>query len=648
MAGRILKDDIEALRQQANIVTIVEDYTRLKQAGRSFKGLCPFHTEKSPSFTVTPEGNFFHCFGCGASGDLYEFLMRVEGLEFPEAVESLARRVGFTLRYEQLTARERQSIGERSRLVEVTRAARDEYTRMLYDDVGEPARDYLRSRGFGRDDVERFGLGYAPLTPSTLSDALTAGGMEADDLIKVGLAIRTDRGRLRDRFRGRLMFPVEDVGGEVIGFGGRVLPALDYGNFDPPKYLNSPETPLYKKANVLYGLTQARADIVRKGQVLVCEGYTDVLALHQAGVTTAVATCGTAVGDEHLRLMSRYAQRTVVAFDADDAGVKAAERAWEAARRMESQDGGGAMELRVLVLDAGSDPADLVGDRGPDAVLAAVDDAVPIVPFIIDRRLATADLTTESGRTAALRETLEIVGLEPDEDLRREWARTEVADRVGVSYDFVVRTAARMGIEIDAHEGVAIGSPQRVERRQVRDGNVTSSRSGSGPARRTDQDATQRLDRATAQRERAVLRVALQRPDLLPDEWFELTENDFAHPRARLLFSTIQAAGGAGVDLEAIVDAAADDEVRSLVRAVALEDDPALDVNDADEADVPGQVAAERVRRLLAERLSARALILRDELSRLHHLHDAERMRELQQQLIELERRRRTLAPEAG
>jgi DNA primase len=231
VAGRILKEDIEALRQQADIVAVVGDHTTLRRAGRSFKGLCPFHTEKTPSFTVTPEGNFFHCFGCGASGDLYDFLMRVEGLEFPEAVESLARRTGYTLRYEQLSARERHMIGERSRLVEVTAAAREHLHQTLLGDEGEVARAYLRDRGFGREDAERFTLGFATLARSALTDTLTAAGFDAADLVAVGLSVRNENGRLRDRFRGRLIFPIDDASGDVIGFGGRILPDLDYGSF---------------------------------------------------------------------------------------------------------------------------------------------------------------------------------------------------------------------------------------------------------------------------------------------------------------------------------------------------------------------------------------------------------------------------------
>jgi DNA primase len=615
VAGRILKDDIDALRQQADIVTVVGDYTTLKRAGRSFKGLCPFHTEKSPSFTVTPDGNFFHCFGCGASGDIYDFLQRVEGLEFPEAVEALARRSGFQLRYEQLSSRERQTIGERSRLVAVTAAAQAFFQRTLFSDEGAVAREYLKSRGFGREEAEHFELGYAPNAWEDLSRALVAEGFRAEDLLQVGLATRNDRGGLRDRFRGRLIFPIHDPGGDVIGFGGRILPGVDYGDFDPPKYLNSQETLLYKKARVLYGVPQARAEIVRTEQVLICEGYTDVMALHQAGFSNAVATCGTAVGGDHLRIVARYAQRVVLAFDGDSAGVKAAERAWEGARELQGDGGGVALDLRVLVLPTGRDPADLVREVGADGLRHAVEAAIPVVPFVIRHQLAEADLASESGRTAALRAALEVLGREPDLDLRREWARTEVAAGVNVSYDFVARSAARHGVELDAHEGVA------VPRRRAPAGTATPS-----------------LDRVRVRLERDVLRVAVQHPDLLPVEWSELTEADFSHPKARALMQTIVAAGGPGSPLPTMLLAAPDDDMRGLLRAIALEDDP-----DTTDPEVAGAVVADRVRRMLADRLAGEERELRDRLARLNHATDRDELMAVQRQLAVLERRRREL-----
>jgi DNA primase len=417
---------------------------------------------------------------------------------------------------------------------------------------------------------------------------------------------------LRDRFRGRLIFPIHDPGGDVIGFGGRILPGLDYGDFEPPKYLNSAETPLYKKNRVLYGVPQARPDIVRAETVLICEGYTDVMALHQAGFGNAVATCGTAVGVEHLRSVARYAERVVFAFDGDAAGVKAAERAWDAAVELAENAGGGrTLELRVLSLPDGQDPADAARELGADGMRELVDRALPVVPFVLRHRLADADLSTEGGRTAALREALGILGREPDPDLRREWARTEVAAGIGLAYDFVAGSAARQGIELDRHQGVA-----------------------TPPSRAAGATAGTRLDRAQVQRERDVLRVALQTPELVPDEWYELTEEDLTHPVARAVFTTIQSAGGVGVDLAAIVEAAPDDDLRATIRGLAVEEEP---------VPVDAVTAAWRVRTLVSQRVEADATRLRGRLQTLHHERDRAELLAVQRELAALEHRRRTL-----
>jgi DNA primase len=624
VAGRILKEDVDALRREADIAALVGDYTTLKRAGRSYKGLCPFHSERTPSFHVTPGENFFHCFGCDASGDVYDFLMRIEGLDFPEAVESLARRSGVTLRYEQLSARDRQALGERSRLLAATRAAQTFFTERLFAEEGEVARAYLRSRGFGRAEAETFGLGFAPNRWEALSDALRARGIPAEDLIATGLALRSDRGRLRDRFRGRLIFPVQDPGGDPIGFGGRVLPDLDYGDFDPPKYLNSPETPLYRKTKVLYGIPQARAEIVRAEQVLVCEGYTDVMALHQAGFANAVATCGTAVGEEHLRMVARYAPRVVLAFDGDAAGAKAAERAWDAARAVAGSGGdddrpGLALDLRVLVLPEGQDPADLAAAIGADGLRAAVADATPVVPFVIRHRLRQRDLGSEAGRAAALREAVELLGREADPDLRRAWARSEVAPGVGVAYDFVTRTAQRLGVALDAHEGVATVRP-------------------SVPA--TDGSLGERDQRRRrARRERDLLRVALQAPHLLPPEWDEVREDDLTHPTARAVMRALKAVGGADAGLAPVLEVADDDQLRATIRGLAVEEEP---------VELDAEVAAWRVRSVLADRLEQQESALRARLEQLHPREDLDELLAVQRELLDLQRRRRALTTVDG
>jgi DNA primase len=623
VAGRILKDDIDALRQQADIVAVIGDYTTLRRAGKSFKGLCPFHTERTPSFTCTPAGNFFHCFGCGASGDIYDFLQRVEGMDFPEAVETLARRTGFPLRYEQLSTRERRAIGERSRLIAVSHLARDHFVRRLLGEEGVAAREYLKGRGFGRGEADAFQLGFAPEAWDDLSRALVADGVEPEDLIAIGVSVRNDRGGLRDRFRGRVIFPIHDPGGDVIGFGGRVLPGIDFGDFEPPKYLNSPETPLYRKSRVLYGVPQARSEMVARDQVLICEGYTDVIALHQGGFANAVATCGTAVGAEHLRALARYTRRVVLAFDADRAGVQAAERAWEAVREL-AGSGTTALDLSVLPLPDGRDPADLVRDVGAEGLRAAVAGARPVVPFLIASRLEQADRSTEQGRVAALREALAVLGQEPDPELRRGWARSEVARPLGVAYDLVVATAARLGIALDSVEGVASTRTTRPARREA-------------PVAGPDHAVVD------ARLERGVLRALLQTPELLPPAATALSAMSFRHPSAAAVWRALVAAGGPGVGPEQVLAAAEDDMVRDVVRGLLLEDDPAA--SEA-EPELRRRAAIDLVNRLVARDLMGDEQVLRERLAALDAAGDPSGVLALQRELQELAARRRALREE--
>lgn len=612
MAGRIRREDIEELRERADIVAVVSDYTQLKRAGQRMKGLCPFHSEKTPSFTVNPERGFYHCFGCGEGGDTIDFLMKVQGLDFVEAVEQLARRTGFTLHYEDLTSGQRRALGERSRLVAINAEATAFFQARLYGDEGTVARDYLKSRGFGRDEAEHFQIGFATMEWDDLSRALVSQGVDARDLIKVGLCVDNDRGGLRDRFRGRLIFPVQDASGDVIGFGGRILPGLDYGDFEPPKYYNSPETPLYRKTRVLYGLPLARTDMASHGEVLICEGYTDVMALHQAGFGNAVATCGTAVGTEHFRLLSKYVNRVVLAFDSDAAGVAAAEKAWQQAKEVDAESSGRPFELRVLVLPDGADPADYVQGSGVDALRERVDEATPVVPFLIRSHLELGDVSDETARTALLRELVGLLAEEPDLDLRRTYARTEVAARLGVSLEFVLQTAARQGVEIDRHQGTAVPARPVVHERG-RIAAVTPER---------------------ARQERSVLRIAFQQPDLLPEQWGELTVDDFRHPRARELYELLAGCGGAGTDIREVLERADDDDQRKLVREISMEVPPVEDTAEA---------AAQLVAGMLIDRLVGEVAEVDEALSRVNAATDPVTFRDLNGKRFDLERRRREL-----
>lgn len=612
MAGRINREDIDRLREQADALAVVGDHVTLKRAGKNWKGLCPFHTEKTPSFNVMPDEARWYCYGCSEGGDLIDFIRRIDGLDFVEAVEALARRTGITLRYEELSARQRKALGEQAKMLEVNRAAMAWFQRQLLSETGTVARQYLKERGFGKQDAERFHLGFAPDDWDALSRHLTeTEGFDRQDVLGVRLAKPNSRGGLLDTFRGRLVFPVLDVRGEPIGFGGRVLPALDYGDFTPPKYLNSPEYRLYQKTRVLYGMYEARSAIASQQEVVICEGYTDVMALHQAGFGNAVATCGTAVGTEHFKLLARRVDRIVLAFDADAAGQKAARRAFEAAREVH-EDGAPRFQLRVLVLPEGSDPADMVREQGVEAVRTAVAEAPDVVPFLVRGVVGSIDASDEEARVAALREAIELLGLEPDLDRRRVWARTEVAPGLGLSLEFVARSAQRQGVELDQHTGVA---------REV----ATTQRGRIAPAD---------VNRARASRERTVLRFAMQTPEDLPEEWYDLTADDFTHPSARAVFEAMQVAGGAGMTLTAMLDVTDDGDVQRLLQELAVE-----------EAAVPDsrESIAEQVRHVLAERIDEHVRALTHELARLNDDTDGDRTVEIMREMQQLEERRRRL-----
>ncbi len=429
------RDDIERVRQAADIVELARAVTTVKKAGRSVKAICPFHQEKTPSMSLEPAQGLFHCFGCGKGGDVFKFVMESQAVDFGEAVEILARQTGITLHVDPRAAARQ---GQRRGIVEAIGAAVDFYhQRLKQAPDGGAARSYLRGRGYDAAVVEQFKIGFSPEDRGwdALCSELKSRGMNEKTLIEAGLATRTAKGRLRDWFHGRLMFPIHDLKGDPVGFGARILEG------DGPKYLNSPETPVYQKSRLLYGLDRAKSRIARENLAVVVEGYTDVIALHLAGYDLAVATCGTALGEDHFDLLRRFSDRVVLAFDADQAGAGAALR------------GGGlqtptdlGLDLRVAVMPEGRDPADLVQDGSIDVLRTAIDDSVPFLSFEVDRILASHDLTEIEGRARALREAAPRIARLDDEVARREYAR-QVARRTGLEADFAIKAveAARSG-----------------------------------------------------------------------------------------------------------------------------------------------------------------------------------------------------------
>lgn len=462
--ARILQADVEEVKTRTNIADIVGERVALKSAGiGSMKGLCPFHDERSPSFHVRPQVGYYHCFGCGASGDVYSFLREMDHVSFTEAVERLAARVGYTLRYEDGGAAPETS--GRSRLYAANTAAGEYFRSQLLSPEAETARRFLGERGFDAGSAAHFGVGYAPKGWENMTRALTAQGFSREELTAAGLVSAGQRG-VYDRFRGRVVWPIRDVTGQTIGFGARRLYDDDKG----PKYLNTPETPIYKKAQVLYGLDLAKRDIARgePRRVVVVEGYTDVMACHLAGVTTAIATCGTAFGAEHIKVLRRVmgddsgAGEVVFTFDGDEAGQKAALRAFSEDSRFNAQ-------TFVAVAPDGLDPCDMRLQRGDAAVRALIDTKVPMFEFAIDRKLAGFDLATVEGQVGALRAAAPIVGEIRDELLRPGYERV-LARRLGMDPTDVhqqVRLAARRGQEPQRRTTPAAASSQPGEQEPI-------------------------------------------------------------------------------------------------------------------------------------------------------------------------------------
>ena len=436
---RIRQADVEEVKSRTNIADIIGERVALKTAGvGSMKGLCPFHDEKSPSFHVRQQVGFYHCFGCGVSGDVYSFLREMDHVSFTEAVERLAGRIGYALHYEDGGAAPETS--GRSRLYAANTAAAEFFRSQLLSPEAEIARRFLGERGFDAGAAAHFGVGFAPKGWDGMLKALTAQGFSREELTNAGLVSAGQRG-VYDRFRGRLVWPIRDVTGQTIGFGARRLFDDDKG----PKYLNTPETPIYKKAQVLYGLDLAKRDIARGDprRVVVVEGYTDVMACHLAGVTTAIATCGTAFGTEHIKTLRRVmgddsaAGEVVFTFDGDEAGQKAALRAF-------SEDSRFTAQTFVAVAPDGLDPCDLRLQRGDAAVRGLLDAKVPMFEFAIDRKLAGYDLATVEGQVGALRAAAPIVAEIRDPLLRPGYERV-LARRLGMDPTDVhrqVRSAA--------------------------------------------------------------------------------------------------------------------------------------------------------------------------------------------------------------
>lgn len=425
----IAADDIERVRAATSIVEVVQGYVALRKAGRNWVGLCPFHAEKSGSFNVREETGRYKCFGCQVAGDVFTFVQEIENIDFVSAVEKLANRSNVTLTY--TSGGEGKDRLRRKQLIAATEAAVEWYhQRLLTSPDAREARDYLRRRGLAGDVARQFRLGYAPDSWDALSTHLSAEGYKPDVLQDVGLAFTNRAQRLQDSFRARVLFPIFTDAGEPVAFGGRVLP----GSTDPAKYKNSAESKIYFKSKTLYGLNWAKTAVVKDDQVVVCEGYTDVIGFHRSGVPRAVATCGTALTEEHVRILKRFASRVVLAFDADAAGQGAAEKFYEWESKYQVQ-------VSVARFPDGQDPGDLA-NSDPAALAAAIDEAVPFLGFRVNRVVTGKPLRTPEDRARVATQAIEVINEHPDVNVRKLYAG-EVATRVGLPVADLVKSVER-------------------------------------------------------------------------------------------------------------------------------------------------------------------------------------------------------------
>ena len=546
----ILAEDVARVRAAQDFAAIVSEHVALRRVGTRLVGLCPFHAEKTGSFYVNQAEGLYHCFGCQASGDVITFVRETQHLDFVEAVEWLASRVGITVRYDD--ARVTNDHKRRAVLLEAMERAVDWYhQRLLTGPDAGPARRYLRDRGYDGEAVRAFRLGWAPDDWDALSRAL---GVPTDVLTETGLGFVNRAGRQQDAFRARIMFPILDVGGHPVAFGGRIMPGAE-----GPKYKNSPETPIYSKRRTLYGLNWAKTGIVDADEVIVCEGYTDVIGFFRAGVPRAVATCGTALADEHFRTLKNFARRVVLAYDADAAGQGAAERfyAWE--KQFE-------LDIAVVALPDNSDPGELA-QKDPEALKKAVSEARPFLAFRVERILGAGNLSTAEGRARAAEAALEAVAEHPSDFVRDSYVMS-IADRCRLTPDQLRTRLTEMSREVRRGDTRRRPKPQTVPATRA----VGADDGDPGPAEPpNDFDdesvpvaSARSRPRATESPEVEALRLAVHRPETVASYLEELLFDD------EINLAAFRALASAQTLHQAIEDA--DPEAAALLLRLAVEE----------------------------------------------------------------------------
>jgi DNA primase len=620
VAGRIRDADIVEVRARNRIDEVVGEYVALRRAGAdSLKGLCPFHDEKSPSFNVRPGHGTFHCFGCAEGGSVVDFIMKIEHLGFVDAVERLADRVGIRLTYTGSGASVQRDRSTRSRLVEVNRLAQEFYAEQLSAPQARPAREFLTQRGFTQELAGTFGCGFAPSGWDQLTKHLLGCGFSIEELVKAGVSREGQRGPM-DRFHRRLLWPIRDLGGDVVGFGARRL--FDDDRVEA-KYLNTAETPLYRKSQVLFGLDLAKREIARRRQVVVVEGYTDVMAMHVSGVPTAVASCGTAFGAEHISVLRRLLMdddalrgEVIFTFDGDEAGRNAALKAFDDEQRFAAQ-------TFIAIAPNGMDPCELRQAKGDAAVRDLVARRQPLFTFAVRSLLAEHDLDTAEGQVEALRRAVPLVAQIKNVSLRDEYAR-KLAGWVG--WGDIATVVQRV-------REIAGEAPRR--------------RGGRARGTSLTQEDTQRpaRDDVRLQAQREVLKAVLQEPAITGPMYDALPTDAFTHPAYAQVHAAVLAVGGtaAGMSGPEWIDAvAAHCPQRSLVTELAVE---TLRVRGSAEDDA--RYITSLLASLQATVVGQQVAEMKSRLQRMSPLEDADSYRELFGDLVPLEQYYRALREKA-
>ncbi len=613
MPGRIKDEDIALVREKSPIEDVIGEHVQLRNAGGgNLKGICPFHDEKSPSLSVSASRGLFHCFGCGAGGDVIRFIERIEHLDFTDAVERLANRANIQLRYDDAGSGPARPQGQRSRLIQAHAAAAAFYADQLRTPEARTAREFLAARGFDEAAAAAYGCGYAPDGWDVLTKHLLGLGFTVAELTTGGLSRASQRGSSIDRFHRRLLWPIRDLAGDVVGFGARRL--YDDDKVEA-KYLNTPETPIYKKSQLLYGVDVAKKEIARQHRAVIVEGYTDVMACHLAGVTTAIASCGTAFGSEHVGVIRRllmdsdaFTGEVIFTFDGDAAGMKAAERAFADDQKFMAQ-------TFVAIEAGGLDPCELRQKSGDEAVRDLVARRIPLVEFVLRTTVSRFDLDTAEGRSGALDRGVPLVAMIKDHSLRDEYAR---------------RLAGLVGIQEPAPVLARV-------RGMIRSGNKPEAKVAAKPVT---------VDESVAAVEREVLKVALQIPVVAGPQFDALPSEAFLVPEHQQLRKAIEAAGGTTAAVggpvwtEAIESHLPDEQARSVVNQLAVESLRSGNVEQARYADA----VIARLQEIVAGR---QVVALKSRVQRVNPVEQPEEYSRMFGELITLEAHRRVLRERA-